>query len=126
MVTQVKDPFRLIDPPGDKDTLARIAWLACQCREHGVVLQNVGGWILPTTPLPWTPEKATALRRILHHVEKSRGYLQAHVEAFPAMTRTEAERWLEDLHRLHGADLPCWWSKAVVGIARSIINLVEV
>ncbi|WP_028578674.1 hypothetical protein [Desulfomicrobium escambiense] len=121
-----RDPFRLIDPPDDKDQLLKVAHLACQCREHGVNLVNVGGWILPLCALPWSPERATALRRTLHHVERCRGFLQAHSEAFPAMDRAEAEKWLADLHRIHGAGAwPCWWSKAVVGIAQTIINMVE-
>lgn len=120
----VTDPFARLPLPDDKDALLKLSFLACQCRENRVNLVNVGGWILPVTPLPWTPQKATALRRTLHHVERVRGFLQAHSEAFPVMDKAEAERWLEDMRRHHGRGA-CWWSPSVAGIAWSIINLAE-
>ncbi|WP_028578458.1 hypothetical protein [Desulfomicrobium escambiense] len=122
----MSDPFTRLPLPDDRDQLLKVAHLAALARENGIHFQVVGGWILPTTPLPWTPERATALRRTLHHVERCRGFLQAHSEAFPVMPKAEAEKWLADLHRHHGAALPCWWSKAVVGIAEQIQRMVEV
>lgn len=118
------DPFTRLPLPSNRDDLVKFAYLACQCRENRVNLVNVGGWILPVTPLPWTPERATALRRCLHHVERCRGFLQAHSEAFPVMDRAEAERWLEDLHRHHGAGA-CWWSPGVRSVAEQIQRLLE-
>ena len=123
---RMKDPFLYLPLPDDRDQLLKVAHLAALARENGIHFQNVGGWILPVTPLPWTPQKATALRRTLHHVERVRGFLQAHSEAFPVMSVEDAERWAADLRRHHGkGSLPCWWSPSVAGVARSIINLVE-
>jgi hypothetical protein len=122
----MSDPFQLIDPPADKDQFLKLSYLACQCRENSITLLCIGGWILPTTPLPWTPERATALRRTLHHVERCRGTLQANVACFTAMTRTEAERWVEDLHRHHGSGAwPCWWSASVRSVAECIRRLAR-
>lgn len=106
------------------DQYLYVAHLAALARENGIHFQVVGGWVLPLCALPWSPEKATALRRTLHHVERCRGFLQAHVEAFPAMSRAEAQAWLEDLHVHHGdGPWPSWWSAGVVDLARCIERL---
>lgn len=118
------DPFRLIDAADmDKDTLTRLAWLAVMARENEIQFQVVHGWVLPLASLPWTPARATALRRCLHHTERARGILQEHARVFPSMTRPEAAEWVDQLHRHHGADgLPSWWSPSVAAVARQIIN----
>lgn len=121
----MKDPFLSLPLPDDRDQLLKVAHLAALARENGIHFQVVGGWVLPLVALPWTPQKATALRRTLHHTERCQGYLQSHVEAFPAMSRAEAQAWVEDMRRHHGAGA-CWWSESVAGIARSICNLAEV
>lgn len=120
------DPFEIIQAPADKCTLLRVSWLACQCREQCVALRSIGGWILPTMPLPWTPREARQLRRILHHVEQCRGYLQAHANAFPVLADDEARAWVADLARHHGSGAwPSWWAAGVVGIGKQIINQAQ-
>lgn len=118
------DPFKKIEPPADKDALLRLSWLAASCREQGIILVNVDGWISPIFPVPWTPAKATALRRICHHVEGARGPLQANASAFPTMSNSEARRFVGQLHRLHGAGpWPSWWAPCVAKIAEQIVTL---
>ena len=97
--------------------------MGARARESGIHFQVVGGWVLPTTDLPWTPQKATALRRTLHHVERCRGILQAHSEAFPAMSRADAQVWRDDLRLHHGEAMPCWWSASVRSVAESVLRL---
>lgn len=119
------DPFRLIDPPADKDTLLKVAHLAALARENEIHFRVVGGWVLPLASLPWCPRKARALRVALYHAERCRGVLQANVAAFPAMSKGEAEAWLEDLHKHHGEALPCWWAPGVRSVAEQIQRLLE-
>lgn len=120
------DPFALLPIPEDRDVLLRLAWLACSCREQSIHLANIGGWILPTTSLPWCPRKARTLRQVSHHVERVRGILQTHVDHFPTMTADDARAWVADCHKHHGSgSWPCWWSAGVVGIAEQITRLAR-
>lgn len=121
------DPFALLPIPEDRDVLLRLAWLACSCRENGVQLRVVNGWILPMASLPWNPRTARTLRQVAYHAERARGVLQSHVEHFPAMTADDARAWSADLRRHHGSGpWPSWWAPSVARIARQIFNLAEV
>lgn len=118
------DPFARLPLPTDHDELLKLAFLACQCREHGVTLVVVADEVVPLLPFPWSPQEARVLHRILHHVERCRDFLQGHADVFPAMDLESARQWADDLARHHGAGAwPGWWSVGVVDIARALLRV---